>query len=277
MRSGSLPLDRPLVMGVLNLTPDSFSDGGRFLDPGAALEHAQRMVEEGADLLDLGAESTRPGAEPVDGAEEERRLLPLLRRLRKHVAVPISIDTRRASVARRALDAGADLINDVSALGDPQMAGVVREAGAGLVLMHMRGTPRSMQDDPRYEDVVREVTEELQAKLRLAGSAGIAEEAVALDPGIGFGKTGEHNLQLLAGLGEIAALGRPLVLGVSRKRFLGELLGGAPPEERVHATVGACVAGLARGARVFRVHDVRPVREALLAAHAVLRERPRPA
>jgi dihydropteroate synthase len=257
-------------MGVLNLTPDSFSDGGRHLDPGEALEHAERLVDEGADLLDVGAESTRPGAEIVSLAEEEKRLLPVLGRLRRRVSIPISVDTRRAAVARRALDEGADLINDVSALADPHMPGVVSQAGAGVVLMHMRGTPRTMQDDPRYTDVVREVRDELRARLELATSEGIAEESVALDPGIGFAKTGEHNLQLIAGLPSLAALGRPLVLGVSRKRFLGELLGGAPPEARLHATVGACVAGLLRGARIFRVHDVRPVREALLAAHAVL-------
>jgi dihydropteroate synthase len=273
-RSGALPVRDPLVMGILNVTPDSFSDGGRYLDPERALRRAEEMVAQGAAVLDVGGESTRPGAEPVAPGEEIARVVPVIRRLRSRLAVPLSVDTRRAAVARAALAEGADIVNDVSALGDPEMAAVVADAGAGLVLMHMRGTPRTMQVAPAYADVAEEVRAELEQALRRACAAGIAEERVVVDPGIGFGKTVRHNLELIARLHVLARLGRPILLGVSRKAFLGALLGGAPPEERVMGTAAACVAGLLLGARIFRVHDVGPVGEALRVAAAVRRAAP---
>jgi dihydropteroate synthase len=256
-------------MGILNVTPDSFSDGGLFLDAGRALARAEELVAAGAGLVDVGGESTRPGAPPVEPREEMRRVLPVIRLLRARLDVPISIDTRRAAVARAALDEGAAVVNDVSALGDPDMAAVLAESGAGLVLMHMRGTPETMQRDPRYDDVVGEVARDLAGSLRRATRAGIGVERIVLDPGIGFGKTATHNLELIARLDSLADLGRPVLIGPSRKAFLGEILGGAPPEERAVATAAACVVALLRGARIFRVHDVRTVREALAVAEAI--------
>lgn len=277
IRGRSISLERPLVMGVLNATPDSFSDGGLYDAPERALARAERMVAEGADLLDLGGESTRPGAAPVSPADEAARILPTLRLLKARVALPVSVDTRRAEVARLALDEGAEIVNDVSALADPAMGGVVAEAEAGVVLMHMRGTPETMQRDPRYADVAGEVADELAAALERARAAGIPDARVVLDPGIGFAKTAEHNLELLARLGELARLGRPLLLGPSRKSFLRRILGGIPAEERDAGTAAACVVGLLHGARVFRVHDVRGVRQALDVAEAVRRAAPVPA
>ncbi len=277
IRGRSISLERPLVMGVLNATPDSFSDGGLYDAPERALARAERMAAEGADLLDLGGESTRPGAAPVSPRDEAARILPTLRLLRARLALPVSVDTRRAEVARLALAEGAEIVNDVSALADPGMGGVVAEAEAGVVLMHMRGTPETMQRDPRYADVAGEVADELAAALERARAAGIADERVVLDPGIGFAKTAEHNLELLARLGELARLGRPLLLGPSRKSFLGRILGGIPAEERDAGTAAACVVGLLHGARVFRVHDVLGVRQALDVAEAVRRAAPVPA
>jgi dihydropteroate synthase len=256
-------------MGILNVTPDSFSDGGLYRSHEAAVLRAEEMVREGAGVLDVGAESTRPGAAPVSAEEELERLLPVVATLRSRLAVPISVDTRKAEVARAVLAAGAELVNDVSALRDPAMARVVAETGAGLVLMHMRGTPETMQQNPTYADVVGEVTDELATALQAAVEAGIAPERIVVDPGIGFAKTGAHNLELLSRLGELGRLGRPILLGVSRKAFLGTLLGGAAPAERATATAAACVAGLLQGARIFRVHDVRVVREALAVAEAI--------
>ena len=272
LRSTVLSLDRPVVMGILNVTPDSFSDGGRFLEPARAVEQARRMAAEGADLLDVGGESTRPGARPVSADEEAARVLPVLRAIRDEVDLPVSVDTRRAAVAREALAAGAEAINDVSGLGDPEMAGVVAPSGAGLVLMHMRGTPETMQRLADYEDVVDDVAAELATSLARADAAGIARDRVVVDPGIGFAKAAEQNLELIAGVERLQArLGRPVLLGPSRKSFLGALLGGIPAEARDAGTVGACVAGLARGARLFRVHDVRAARHALDVADAILR------
>ena len=261
-------------MGILNVTPDSFSDGGLWVHPERALEHARRMVAAGADILDIGGESTRPGAQPVSSAQEQARVLPVIRQCRGELSIPVSVDTRKAEVAEAALEAGAEIINDVSALGDPQMTAVVREAGAGLVLMHMRGTPQTMQLEPRYQDVVGEVVNELGEALERARQGGIAEEQIVVDPGIGFGKTAEHNLQLIAGLDRLRVLRRPLLLGPSRKRFLGTLLGEAPPEERDVATAAVCVAALLSGARIFRVHDVALARQALAVAEAIRRAAP---
>lgn len=270
VRDADLALDGPLVMGVVNVTPDSFSDGGRYLDPGLAVARAAALVDEGAALLDIGGESTRPGAAPVREAEEIERVLPVIVGIRaRGISVPLSIDTRKAAVALAALEAGAHVVNDVSALGDPAMAGVVRDAGAGLVLMHMRGTPATMQEAPVYRDVVGDVVDYLTLALARAERAGIAAGRIAVDPGIGFGKTTEHNLELLRAVPRLAAIGRPVLLGVSRKAFLGRLLGGAAPDDRLAATIGACVLGYLAGARIFRVHDVKPVVDALRVAAAV--------
>ena len=320
------------LMGVVNVTPDSFFDGGLYLDPGAAVAHGLELVEEGAEILDVGGESTRPGAEPVAAEEELRRVLPVVEGLASAVpsssdAPPpsieatglpgstapglgcptISIDTAKASVARAALEAGASLVNDITALrGDPEMAGVVAQSGAACCLMHMLGEPRTMQREPRYGDVVDDVNAFLEQRLAFAVGEGIAEERVLLDPGIGFGKTLEHNLQLLRRLPELAALGRPLVVGTSRKSFIGRILGDAAsarmaatgtgvgqgsdvgqapgvghrPEtgwgvvaDRLPGTIATCVLAYERGASVLRVHDVAPVRAALEVAAATLSAR----
>ncbi|HEU0304900.1 MAG TPA: dihydropteroate synthase [Gaiellaceae bacterium] len=256
---------RPSVMGIVNVTPDSFSDGGVNLDADVAAAAARRMVEEGAAIVDVGGESTRPGSEGVSLDEELRRVVPVLGRLEGEL--PLSIDTSKAEVASRAVSLGAELVNDVTALrADPDMAGVVAGSGAYLCLVHMLGEPRTMQDDPRYGDVVSEVKAFLEERLAFAVDAGIREERVCLDPGIGFGKTVEHNVELLRRLGELVAIGRPLLVGVSRKRFLGRLHG--DPEATVgsvSASVEAGVAAVAAGATILRVHDVRETVEALAA------------
>jgi dihydropteroate synthase len=257
-------------MGVLNVTPDSFSDGGEFLDPHAAVAHAERMTVEGADLIDVGGESSRPGSYPVDRYEELRRILPVVEALAHRIEIPISIDTYKADVARAALAAGATFVNDISALRkDPEMAEAVAGAGAEVCLMHMKGDPRTMQDDPRYEDVVDEVRRFLEERLAAAVAAGIGEDRVWLDPGIGFGKTLQHNLELLRRLDEIAAIGRPVVIGPSRKSFIGRLTGRAEGE-RVAGTLAANVLAFERGASMFRVHDVAQTRDALAVAGATL-------
>jgi dihydropteroate synthase len=257
------------IMGVVNVTPDSFSDGGRYLDPGAAVEHGRRLAAEGADILDVGGESTRPGAAEVPAAEELRRVLPVVEGL-AGAGPTVSIDTSKAAVAEAALDAGAGYVNDVTAFrGDPGLAGLVASRDVPCCLMHMLGTPRTMQDDPRYDDVVSEVKAFLDERLAFAVAEGVAEERVMLDPGIGFGKTIDHNLELLARLGEIAALGRPVVVGVSRKSFLGAITG-READERAVATAAANVLALERGASVFRVHDVAETLDALAVAAATL-------
>jgi dihydropteroate synthase len=257
-------------MGVVNVTPDSFSDGGVNLGADDAAATARRMLEEGAAIVDVGGESTRPGADPVRLDEELRRVVPVLERV--HGEVPVSIDTSKAEVARRAIELGAELVNDVTALrGDPDLAGVVAEQGAYLCLMHMLGKPRTMQRDPRYDDVVAEVRAFLEERLSAAVDAGIPEERICLDPGIGFGKTVEHNFELIRRLDELTALGRPIVVGFSRKSSLGKLLG--DPEATTGTTaasVGAAVAAYERGATILRVHDVREHVEALTAAAAAL-------
>jgi dihydropteroate synthase len=259
-------------MGVLNITPDSFSDGGAFLDPAAALAHAKRMHDEGADLIDVGGESTRPGAAPVSAEEELRRVMPVIEALAAAGGMPLSIDTSKTAVARAAVGAGAVFVNDVTALrGDSGMVAAVAQAGTDVCLMHMQGDPRTMQDDPRYEDVVAEVKAFLEERLSFAVREGIAEERVWLDPGIGFGKTLRHNLDLLRRLDEIVALGRPVVVGASRKRFLGALTGRGEGE-RVAGTVAANVIAYERGAHMFRVHDVAPTRDALAVVSATVDE-----
>ena len=258
------------MLGVVNVTPDSFSDGGVNYEPANAVASARRMHAEGAALVDVGGESTRPGAEAVSADEELRRVVPVLEALRDEV--PVSIDTSKAVVARRALELGATLVNDVTALrGDPGLAAVVAESDTYLCLMHMQGEPRTMQADPRYDDVVSEVAAFLEQRLGAAVAAGIAEERICLDPGIGFGKTVEHNFELIRRLGELTSLGRPIVVGISRKSSLGKLLGDpAATTGSVAASVGAAVAAYERGATILRVHDVREHVEALAAARAVL-------
>ena len=260
------------IMGVVNVTPDSFSDGGRYLDARAAIAHGLELEAEGAAILDVGGESTRPGADPVPEAEELRRVIPVIEGLiARGAGARVSIDTSKAGVASRALEAGACLVNDVTALrGDPDMAGVVAAAGADCCLMHMLGDPRTMQDDPHYDDVVDDIKAFLEERMAFAVKAGIAEERILLDPGIGFGKTVEHNLELLRRLGEFLDLGRPVVIGTSRKTFLGRLTGREAPEERVAATVATNVLAYERGARVFRVHDVAPVHDALTVTAATV-------
>jgi dihydropteroate synthase len=263
---------RPLVMGVVNVTPDSFSDGGLFLDAHAATEHGERLAAEGADLLDVGGESTRPGAEPVPLQEELERVVPVVERLALRSGGPrVSIDTMKLEVARAALQAGARIVNDVTAFRhDPDMAGLVAEAGAGCCLMHMLGEPRTMQDDPRYDDVVSDVKAFLEERLAFARREGVPEERVWLDPGIGFGKTLEHNLELIRRLDEIVAIGRPVVIGTSRKSFIAKITG-RPDEARVAGTIAANVLALERGASVFRVHDVAETVQALEVAAATVR------
>jgi dihydropteroate synthase len=259
---------RPSVMGIVNVTPDSFSDGGVHLDPDDAAAAARRMVEEGAAIVDIGGESTRPGSQGVSLDEELRRVLPVLERL---ADVPVSIDTSKAEVARRALALGAELVNDVTALrGDPETAAVVAEAGAYVCLMHMQGAPRTMQASPTYDDVVSDVAAFLEERLRYAVDAGIAEERVLVDPGIGFGKTMEQNFELVRRLPELVALGRPVVVGFSRKSSLGRVLGDpAAKTGPLAASVAAAVTAYERGATVLRVHDVREHVEALTVAAAV--------
>jgi len=260
---------RPSVMGVVNVTPDSFSDGGVNFEPAHAVDSARRMLDEGAAIVDVGGESTRPGSESVSIEEELRRVLPVLEEL---PGVPVSIDTAKSQVAERALALGAELVNDVTALrGDPELAGVVADHGAYLCLMHMRGEPRTMQEDPRYDDVVAEVARFLDERLTFAVSQGIPEESICLDPGIGFGKTVEHNFELLRRLDELTALGRPILVGISRKSSLGKIMGDpAAKTGSTAASVGAAVLAYERGASVFRVHDVREHVEALTAAQAVV-------
>jgi dihydropteroate synthase len=259
---------RPSVMGIVNVTPDSFSDGGVNFRPEDAIPSARRLFAEGAAIVDVGGESTRPGADDVPMDEELRRVMPVLESLQD---VPVSIDTSKAEVARRALELGAELVNDVTALhGDPELAGVVADAGAYLCLMHMQGEPRTMQADPRYEDVVAEVASFLEERLAFAVEAGIPEERICLDPGIGFGKTVEHNVELVRRLDVLLALGRPILIGFSRKRSLGRLLG--DPEATtgsLAASLAAAVAAYERGATILRVHDVRETVDALTVAEAM--------
>jgi dihydropteroate synthase len=261
-------VDRFAVMGIVNVTPDSFSDGGAFLDRDDAVAHGLQLIDEGAAILDVGGESTRPGADPVPAGEEERRAVPVVERL-AGAGARVSIDTTKLEVARAALDAGATLVNDVSAFRvAPELAGLVADRGVDCCLSHMRGTPATMRDEARYDDVVDEVRRFLEERLAFAVAEGVPEERVWLDPGIGFAKNLAHNLELLRRLEEIVAIGRPVVIGTSRKSFLGTLAGGKPEEERLPGTIASNVIALERGASVFRVHDVGAVADALRVAAA---------
>jgi dihydropteroate synthase len=255
-------------MGIVNVTPDSFSDGGKYFGVDAAVAHATQLAADGADLLDIGGESTRPYSEPVATDEELRRVLPVVEQLTRQLSIPISIDTSKASVARAAISAGAEIINDVTGLeGDPDMVRLAAESGAGVCAMHMQGTPQTMQDDPAYADVVAEVFDYLRQRRNTLVAAGVRPEKICLDPGIGFGKTHEHNITLMSHCYKLHSLGCPLLVGHSRKGFLAKLIGDKEAD-RTHATVGAALGLAVQGVQIVRVHDVRPVREALLAFEA---------
>ena len=268
-RDRTLSLAHPLLMGIVNVTPDSFSDGGRFFSSETAIAHAMKLIQEGADILDIGGESTRPGSLPISLEEELERVLPVVEGLAK-TNVPLSIDTSKAGVARRCLQAGAHMINDVTALrGDPDMAAVVREFNAAVVLMHMQGTPETMQVAPHYDDVVAEITAFFEERIRFATAVGIAKERIVLDPGIGFGKTRDHNLQILARMAEFQTLELPVLLGVSRKGFLGRLLD-RPVEDRLPASLAAVCYPLAQNAvQIVRVHDVKETRDVITVFEAI--------
>lgn len=256
-------------MGILNVTPDSFSDGGRYLDPDKAIARGVELADEGADLIDIGGESTRPGAQPVSAEEELERVLPVILGLRRARSVPLSVDTYKAEVAKRALEAGADLVNDISALRfDPAMIALVSSERVPVVLTHMQGTPQNMQERPRYRDVVEEVGDFLRGRVQFAVSMGVDPARIIIDPGIGFGKELDHNLALLRGIPALASLGQPLLVGPSRKTFIGRLLD-AGPEERMEGSLAAAVAAALGGANMIRVHDVREVRRAITIADAI--------
>ena len=266
-----IALDRPILMGVVNATPDSFSDGGRFSTEDSAVAHGLALVEAGADIVDIGGESTRPGAHPVSTSEEKARVVPIVRRL-SDVGVIVSIDTMKPEVALAALDAGASIVNDVTGLGNGDMRAVVADARAGAVVMHMQGTPRTMQHDPRYRDVIADILDFLSDRLDQAIADGVPPECLAVDPGIGFGKTVEHNLAIIDRINQFGVLGHPVVLGASRKRFLGVLTGREEASERDFASAVTAAIGVVRGADVLRVHDVASTREAVGIAWAIVRE-----
>jgi dihydropteroate synthase len=261
-------------MGIVNVTPDSFYDGGRFSDPGRAVEHGLSLASEGADILDVGGESSRPGSDPVPAEEERRRVVPVIAELRRRTATLISVDTTKLEVAEAALDAGADIVNDISASGlDPRVLVLAARHGAGFVMMHMKGTPKTMQDAPRYDDAVAEIRAFLAGKIAAALASGLAAESIVLDPGIGFGKCLEDNLVLLNHLDALASLDRPVLVGVSRKAFIGRLLDAAP-DDRLEGTIAAAVLGVVRGAHILRVHDVQAVGRAARVADAILAAAP---
>jgi dihydropteroate synthase len=268
-RNRDLHLRRPLVMGVLNVTPDSFSDGGQFASADAAMERAAAMVAEGASIIDVGGESTRPGATPVDAAAEIERVVPVIERIAARLDVAISVDTSKSAVMAAAVAAGACIVNDVNALRAPGARELAASQGVGVCLMHMQGEPRTMQVNPQYTDVVREVGEFLVAQRAACIAAGIRQEQICLDPGIGFGKSESHNLALLARLPELVALGSPLLLGVSRKSFIGRILG-AGVERRLYGGIGLAALAVSRGVKIIRTHDVAPTRDAMHVVSAVL-------
>jgi len=264
---------RTLLMGILNVTPDSFSDGGLYLKTDEAVRRGETLADEGADLIDIGGESSRPGADPAPVEEEIQRVVPVIERLAKRLAIPISIDTRKTEVARRALAAGARIVNDISALRfDPEMAPLVAQEGVPVVLMHMQGTPKTMQARPVYTDVIREIRDFFETRIQWAEQSGISRNSIVLDPGIGFGKTAEHNLEILSRLGELGASGRPLLIGPSRKSFIGRVLG-LPVEERLEGTAAAVAVGVLNGASIVRVHDVKAMGRVVRMVEAIERVR----
>jgi dihydropteroate synthase len=260
-------------MGVVNVTPDSFYDGGLYFEPARAIERALELAAEGADIIDVGGESSRPGAHPVQAGEEKRRILPVVEVLKEKKSVLISVDTTKAEVAEAAVEAGAHIINDISAgRFDPRMLPLAAETGAGLILMHMKGTPRTMQHSPRYEDVVAEVKAFLFERIEAAAACGVSAENIIIDPGIGFGKKLEHNLALLNNLLTLAELRRPMLVGISRKSFIGKILGGLEAQDRLEGTIAAAVISLMNGAAVLRVHDLRAVKKAIAVAESILNQ-----
>jgi dihydropteroate synthase len=270
-----LDLDKKTqIMGILNITPDSFSDGGLHFDKSSAVDHALRMVEDGADILDIGGESTRPGSEPVSLDEELRRTLPVIEALAKKITVPISIDTYKSKVALRALEAGASIVNDISGMRfDPEMSGVVSRYKVPVVIMHIKGTPKNMQMNPTYDALVPEIIDYFKESIRLALTSGIPENMIILDPGIGFGKTFEHNLEILNNLEQLCLLEKPLLIGTSRKAFLGKILGGLPPKERFEGTAASVAISIIKGAHIVRVHDVREMARVVKVADAIKQQR----
>ncbi len=273
---GSFRLDfseKTHIMGILNITPDSFSDGGRHLDRSEAVDHALRMVGDGADIIDIGGESTRPGSDPLPLEEELRRVLPVIGALAKKVGVPISIDTYKSAVAGRALDAGASMVNDISGMRlDADMPKVVAEYGVPVVLMHIKGSPKDMQNKPVYSALIPEIIEYLEGSIGIAIESGVRDDLIIVDPGIGFGKTFDHNLAILNNLEKFTALGKPLLVGPSRKAFIGKILGGATPDERIEGTAAAVAVSIMKGAQIIRVHDVKEMTRVARVADAIKRE-----
>ncbi|NTU43384.1 MAG: dihydropteroate synthase [Nitrospirales bacterium] len=265
---------RTQIMAVLNVTPDSFSDGGLFLDKGRAVEQAHRLVEEGADIIDIGGESTRPGSDPVSAEEEIRRTIPVIEAIASSIPVPISIDTYKASVAQRALDAGAAMVNDISGLRfDPELAPVVSRYGVPVIVMHTQGRPKEMQQNPRYDALIPEIIDYLRESILIALEAGIAGERIIIDPGIGFGKDFHHNLEIIHSLGEFQCLEKPILMGVSRKAFIGKILGNLPPQERDEGTAAAVAISIFNGANIVRVHDVKRMAMVARVADAIAQKR----
>jgi len=265
---------RTLIMGVLNVTPDSFSDGGRFLDLDNAVAHAERMAEEGADIIDVGGESSRPGADPVDEEEEKRRVIPVIEEIIRRIDLPISIDTYKPSVAKEAIDSGAAIINDITALRDPEMMDLAAERKVGVVLMHMKGTPKTMQISPEYDDLISEIYSFLDERIEAALQGGIDRDRIMIDPGIGFGKRYEDNLEILRRLREFKSLGCPILIGTSRKSFIGKALGDLPVEERLEGTAATVAISIANGADVVRVHDVKQMKRVATMTDAICRLKP---
>lgn len=264
---------RTYIMGILNVTPDSFSDGGLYFNRDAAVHRGIRMVDEGADIIDVGGESTRPGSEPVGEEEEIRRTVPVIESLARKINVPISIDTYKSVVARRALDAGASIVNDISGLRfDPEMPGVIAEYNVPVIIMHIKGRPKDMQINPVYEALIPEVMDYLRISIRFAMKFGVREDMIIIDPGIGFGKTFEHNLEIIKNLTEFTLLGRPVAVGVSRKAFIGKILGDAPPSERLEGTAAAVAISIYNGANIVRVHDVKEMKKVVRVVDAIKKE-----
>jgi len=262
------------IMGILNITPDSFSDGGIHFDASHAVDHALRMIDDGADLIDIGGESTRPGSEPVSLDEELRRTLPVIEALAGKISAPISIDTYKSPVAIRALEAGASMVNDISGMRfDPEMPKVISRFSVPVVIMHIKGTPKNMQVNPTYEALIPEIMDYFRSSIRFAVKAGIPEDMIILDPGIGFGKTFEHNLEIMNNLDTFSALEKPLLIGPSRKAFLGKILGGLPPQERLEGTAASVAISIIKGAHIVRVHDVREMARVAKVADAIKQQR----